>query len=332
MLRGARYLLMGLGALALIAGALVGTTEILQARREAQGVAAPATGARVKAGDADIFLQRLGAPERPAVVIVPGTAAWSGFWASAAQRLAREGFYVIAADLPPFGFSSRPEGGYGRAAQAERLAGLLDGLKLQKPLLLAHSFGAGAAVELAMRHPGKLGGLMLVDGALGLAPEGEAPADPVWLRELLGAPLVARALVDAVLVNPWLTRRLLAGLLARPEAASEAAVAVLQTPLAREGTSAAYAQWLPSLLLPETEAMSACPDAYRALALPVALIWGAEDRVTPLAQGERLRALIPGATLDVLPGLGHIPHLEDEGAFTAAAARRLREMARVNGL
>ena len=124
-------------------------------------------------------------------------------------------------------------------------------------------------------------------------------------------------------MNPWLTRRLLAGLLARPQAATDAVVATLQRPYRRPGTSLAYAQWLPSLLLRDAAALSAAPGAYRELGLPVALLWGADDSVTPIAQGERLRALIPGATLDSLAGVGHIPHIEDEAAFVAAAVRRL---------
>ncbi len=186
MLKALRILLFAALGLAVALVAFVAVAEIGQASREAAGVEAPA-GERVVAGDAEIFVQSFGAPDAPAVVIVPGTAAWSGFWAPAAQAIAKSGYRVVAVDLPPFGFSSRPErGGYTRAEQAERLAALLDALKFAKPIVLAHSFGAGAAVELAMRHPGRLGGLALVDGALALPPEGdEPPTDPAWLKAAL---------------------------------------------------------------------------------------------------------------------------------------------------
>jgi pimeloyl-ACP methyl ester carboxylesterase len=321
------YVALGL-ALALVA--FVAVAEIGQGFREAAGSEPPAGGEAVAADDAEIFVQRFGAPDAPVVVIVPGTAAWSGFWASAAQAIAKAGFRVVAVDLPPFGYSSRPDrGGYTRAEQAERLAALLDSLKFAKPIVLAHSFGAGAAVELALRHPGRLGGLVLVDGALALPPErGEPPTDPAWLKAALASKPIAGAVVDSVLVNPWLTRRLLAGLLARPEAATDALVATLQRPYRRPGTSVAYARWLPSLLFRARDALSADPAAYRGLRLPVALLWGADDHVTPIAQGERLRALIPGATLDVIAGVGHIPHIEDEAAFVGAAVTRLSAMAK----
>ena len=211
---------------------------------------------------------------------------------------------------------------------------LLDGLSLRRPVgaraFLRRRRGgrtcAHASRTARRPRPGRR--------RLALPPEGgAAPKDPAWLQGALAPEWVRRALVDAVLVNPWLTRRLLAGLLARPQAASGDVVATLQRPYRRPGTSAAYAEWLPSLLLRDRDARSADPAAYRGLALPVALVWGEDDRVTPIAQGERLRALIPGATLDALPGVGHIPHIEDEAAFVAAAVRRLADIeARMNGL
>ena len=326
-----RQFLTALGAFALLALLVAGTFAGLQALREAEGASPPARGERVEIGEGGIFVQRFGPASGRAVVIVPGTAAWSGFWVSAAEALGRAGYAVVAVDLPPFGFSDRPPAGdYGRAAQAERLSRLIGAMRLDRPVVLAHSFGAGAAVELAMCHGGQLGGLLLVDGALALRPDGatESPESP-WLKTVLSHDLFARAAVDGALINPLLTRRLLAGLLARPEAATPEAVETLQIPYRRPGTSEAYARWLPFLLFADAEAFSANPARYAALAMPVGLIWGGADSVTPLAQGERLARLIPGARIEVLPGLGHIPHIEDEAAFVAAAVRRLKEMKRL---
>ena len=58
--------------------------------------------------------------------------------------------------------------------------------------------------------------------------------------------------------------------------------------------------------------------------MPVLLVWGDTDSVTPLWQGEALRALIPGATLEIVRGAGHIPHLEDPEAFRRALGPFLR--------
>jgi pimeloyl-ACP methyl ester carboxylesterase len=49
--------------------------------------------------------------------------------------------------------------------------------------------------------------------------------------------------------------------------------------------------------------------------MPVLIVWGRQDAVTPLWQGEQLRALIPGADLSVIDGAGHIPFIEATEAF-----------------
>jgi pimeloyl-ACP methyl ester carboxylesterase len=44
--------------------------------------------------------------------------------------------------------------------------------------------------------------------------------------------------------------------------------------------------------------------------MPVLLVWGAEDHITPLSQGERMRRLIPQAELAAIPGCGHLAPAE----------------------
>ena len=55
--------------------------------------------------------------------------------------------------------------------------------------------------------------------------------------------------------------------------------------------------------------------------MPVYVIWGALDRITPLPQGERLAQLVPGAELVVIQGVGHIPQIEDAPAFNELLAK-----------
>ena len=296
-----------IAALFLAALALTGL-RLAASWRESAGASAPADGRMVSTANGDIFVQMRGPDHGRAVVFVPGTAAWSGFWLSVADEIGRSGYRAIAVDLPPFGFSARSaSGAYSRADQAERLAALVQALGLERPIIVGHSFGAGAVVELAMAHPESVGGMVLVDAALGLPAEGpDAPADSPILRWALDRPAIAQSLVAATLVNEWAERPLLASLLYRKDAATERQVGILSLPYSRKGTTKSYARWLPSLLLPETRAISAAPANYARIATPTSLIWGARDEVTPIAQGERLLKLIPGATLDAIGDVGHI--------------------------
>ena len=272
-----------------------------------------------------VFVQMRGPVDGQPVLLVPGTAAWGGFWSEAMEELGRSGYRAIAVDLPPFGFSEhRARADYGRSEQAERLKGVIDGLGLKPPIVLGHSFGAGSVVELAARHGASLKGIIVVCGALDL-PVGDGiharPNETVDL--LLHAEPLMRVVTSVVVTNPLAMRPLLSTMLHRKEAADERQASILLRPMTRRGTTETYAQWLPFLLLPERSAVTATSRGVAGIRTPTALIWGEKDSVTPLPQGQRLNALIPGSSLDVLSDAGHIPHIEAPAAFMEVLKRRL---------
>jgi pimeloyl-ACP methyl ester carboxylesterase len=51
------------------------------------------------------------------------------------------------------------------------------------------------------------------------------------------------------------------------------------------------------------------------IAVPTLLVWGRDDRITPLEVGERFRELIPDARLVSLARCGHAPMLEHAERF-----------------
>jgi pimeloyl-ACP methyl ester carboxylesterase len=283
----------------------------LQRETLAAEALAPETGRFVPTPSGRIFVQEFGPRDGEPVLMVHGTAAWSGFWRRTAESLARSGHRAIAVDLPPFGLSDHdPEADYSRAAQARRLVQLLDALGAPKATIIGHSFGSGAVAELMLTRPDRLSRVIFVAAALGLSETGE-PETPSRLMEGLLAPRLVRELVtSATMTNMFATRWFLAGMLARKEAADAEQAEILRTPLRRVGTTSAYADWLPRLLLPDLQAASARAERYRAVRLPVALVWGDADTLTPIAQARHLARLMPHATLDILPGIGHIPHIE----------------------
>ena len=257
------------------------------------------------------------------VVLVHGTAAWSGFWSEVADHLARRGWKVVAIDLPPFGWSDRdPQARYDRVTQAERLSAVLAALG-EPAVVVGHSFGAGAATELALRHPSQLRGLVLVDAALGeLDPQGEAP-----IANVMRLGPVAQLATAAMVTNPSALEPFLRSMIARKETAHRW-VPVLRQPMARNGTTSAYAAWLPNLFTKRDSALSRSSANLRAIKPPVAIVWGGADTVTPLDQGRRLQALTRAQSLRVLPGVGHIPHIEDPEGFRGALDEALASVSK----
>jgi pimeloyl-ACP methyl ester carboxylesterase len=302
--------------------------RMLAYQREVQvaSAAAPAGGRYVAGGDVKIFIQESGPADGPLVLLIHGTGAWSETWRRQLNALAQAGHHAVALDLPPFGYSERPATArYSKADQATRILGVLDALAASRAVLVGHSFGAGPTVEAALRASGRVRALVLVDAALGIAPDdGPPPAPSRIVASILRLP-VRQALVSTFFTNPWFTRRLLRGFIADPGKATDARVQIYQQPLAVAGTTKAVAQWLPELVAPRTAAESESPAAYRRLTMPVVAIWGALDTVTPVAQGERLVSLVPHGRLEVLPDVGHIPQIEAPPACNAALLRALAE-------
>ena len=54
---------------------------------------------------------------------------------------------------------------------------------------------------------------------------------------------------------------------------------------------------------------------------PTLVVWGAQDRLLPLALGEAYQRGIPGATLDHADGCGHLPPFEQPERFARRRAR-----------
>lgn len=318
--------LVALAVGALLAGSCAASRREVGERREL----APPTGRFVRAGDAEIYLQELGRADAPVVLLVHGTGAWSEAWRASMEALADGGFRAVAIDLPPFGFSERPANGdYSKAAQGARIASVLEALGAERAILVGHSFGGGPTVEAALLAPHRVRGLVLVDAALGIRASGEPAAPmPPAARAVLGVAPVRDGLVAGFLTNPLLTRRLISGFVFDERSVTSEWVRVYQRPLGVRGTTKAVGEWLPALVAGDPGARSEEPEAYAVLGARLVAIWGTQDSITPLEQGERLVALAPGSTLVRLDGVGHIPQIEAPAAFRAAlveAVARLQE-------
>jgi pimeloyl-ACP methyl ester carboxylesterase len=282
----------------------------------------PEEGRLVETALGAIYVEELGPADGPPLLFFHGSVGWSRMWRPTQEALAREGYRAIAFDLPPMGWSFRdPAGDYSRATQAARALALTRALGI-RPVLVAHSFGAGPAAEAAMEEPEAFAGLVVVSGAIGLGTDG-AGRSPPWP---LGHGFVRELAISATVTNPPAMGPLLRLFLYRTEAATPEVIAMLNRPGRRAGTTAALADWLPSLLVPPAGALSTTPEGWQALDLPLAFVWGDRDTATPLDQGQRL-ADLTGAPLSILAEVGHIPQIEAPAEFQAALIAILADLA-----
>ncbi len=208
---------------------------------------------------------------------------------------------VIAVDRPGSGYSVRhPRSSAALDVQADVMAGVIDALKLDKPLIVGHSLGGAVALATALRYPDKVSGLALV------APLTHMPSETSkafaalnipypWLRKLVGWTLAIPLSIR--------NREKVMDIVFGPEAAPE------DFPLRGGG----FLGMRPSQFVAASTDMHALPDvlptmqqSYGSLKLPVGVLYGRQDRIlNPQEQGQGLVDALPNTELELIDG-GHM--------------------------
>jgi len=286
--------------------------RIAAADREvlSRSLACPLSGHFVRAGDVDMFVQQDGPPAGPPVLLVHGAGAWSEIWRGTMDTLISRGFHVVAVDVPPFGFSERPANAdYGDEAQGRRILAVAEALHLTGVTLVGHSFGARPAMEAYFLDSLRFSRIVLVDAALGLDDQ-VVQSQRIALRTLLAIAPLRNALVAATLTNPSLTDRFLRKFVSDPAVVTSERVAMLRRPFGVEHTTAAVGAWLRPFMLTHERSLASLRPLYEDIGVPMLILWGDSDQITPIAQGRDLAKLIPRAKFVELSGVGHFPPIE----------------------
>jgi pimeloyl-ACP methyl ester carboxylesterase len=266
----------------------------------------------VRLDDGDMHVVEDGRPGAPGLLLIHGTAASTAWWDPVIPQLAGD-CRVIRVDMAGHGRSSAPAGGYDIPAQARRAGAVLDRLGAGQVTVIGHSTGGYVATALAGQRPGLVSALALID----TAPDLDAVMDQGLLGRLLLAPLPGRLLWR--LRTEVTIREALASAFTRPidipGTIIEATMGMTHRALA--ATSRASDDYLKQQTL---------PGRLAALGLPVLVIVGADDKRWRSTSAAAYRA-VPGARLELLPGVGHTPMMEDPQTTStllldfAAAAR-----------
>ena len=130
------------------------------------------------------------------MVLVHGVTANQRWWHRLVPRLADDVTW-LAVDLRGRGLSADIEGRSSMARHADDLLVLLDEVGVDRAIVAGHSMGAFVATTLAERHPGRVAGLVLVDGGV------VTPGQPVEAFIDLGAaePGLACRIADRAIVD-----------------------------------------------------------------------------------------------------------------------------------
>ena len=212
----------------------------------------------------------------------------------------------IAPDARGVGRSDAPPGPYSTRQLADDALRILDACEVERAHLVGLSLGGAAGQELALAHPGRVRSLALLASFPRQAPRSRALMES-W-RALYPVAAQSPALREA-----W-EKQAYAWLFSERYWRNEAAVrAALRFAGSQPFQSVQGFQGQVDAALAH-DAAGRLPE----LAVPTLVVHGALDQLAPLAAGEDLARLIPGAELRVVPNVGHAVNLEGQRVVNEA--------------
>ena len=203
--------------------------------------------------------------------------------------------------------------------QARLLRAALRELGVERPVLVGHSYGMAVVLAYAAQFPGEVRGLVCLGGGVAY-PMPRLDLAPLMLPAL---PLVG-GLLRTTLLQP--VYRVLIP-------------AMIRACFAPQAVPAHFADTLPLDFLLRPEQLRAVAEDFQALVpslarlsrhygeitLPVTVLAGEEDRIAyPKAHAQRLVRALPNATLELVPGIGHMIHHARPDLVVAAVASVMR--------
>jgi pimeloyl-ACP methyl ester carboxylesterase len=254
------------------------------------------------AGRARLCIEETGTGD--AVVCLHAGVCDRRMWQGQQQALA-DRWRLVAYDRRGFGGTSyEPE----RFSHVDDLIAVLDGLGLQRAVLVGCSQGGRISIDTALAHPQRVRALVLVAAAISGAPEGSDEGWSPALRTRIAALEAAEARGDIDAVNELEAQIWLDG----PEAApGRVGGALRELFLSMNGIA------LRAVSPGEAVAAPSAWERLHELRVPTLVIWGPLDFATLQERMRQVVAQVPGARGEVIASTAHLPNLEQPDRFNA---------------
>jgi pimeloyl-ACP methyl ester carboxylesterase len=259
---------------------------------------------------------------KPVFLLLHGFAASLYSWQRVMEPFSQLGM-VIAFDRPGFGLSEHPLGWQGKNpysadAQTELVVGLLDHFQVDQAILVGSSAGGSISMRVALQHPQRVAGLVLVDAAVYVGSHA-----PRWLSPIFSTPQMHHL---GPLIARQITRlgpRLIDIAWHDPSRMSDEMLELYRKPYQVEDWDNAL--WELTLANRQND----LPKHLSEIDLPTLVITGDDDSIVPTADSIRLAGELPHASLKVIQDCGHLPHEEQPEEFMQAVRSFLETLPEV---
>lgn len=230
------------------------------------------------------FVQPKAVGPHPPVLFLHGWRSEGKVWQETMLWLGERGIASFALDLPGFGGSEAPREAWNVGDYCQAVDEFVKKMGMARMILVGHSFGGRIAIKLCSENPEYISKLVLV-GSHGFRDRSAGRKVKVAMAKIAKPFFVLPPLAPLrKKIYSWM-----------------GAEDYVATPALRST--------FVNVINEDLE------DYIAAIRQPACLIWGSEDKMTPVSFGQRMAALIPGSRLWVIPGAGHYSFLDQPEEF-----------------
>jgi len=227
------------------------------------------------------------------ILILHGWGSCAKNWEKVEELLKNQGFKVLVPDLPGFK-EATPKKPWSVDDYLQWIKEYVNKfLQVQGDIepffLLGHSFGGRLAIKFAALYPSKILGLILVDSAGVGQQKSLSLRQKVILKLAKFGHFIIFLPFFGKMIFPFFQK--LAYFLAGTRD-----YYLIKTKVMKETFKKIIAEDLTLYL--------------NKIKVPTLIIWGKKDKIVPVKIGYLIKEKIPLAKLEILPGVGHNPHLE----------------------
>jgi len=238
------------------------------------------------------------------VILLHGLGGSAQAWGLNIAPLA-EKYHVIVPDQIGFGKSDKPLVNYRVRTYVDFLDQFCKQLKIERATLVGSSMGGWIATMFTASFPDRVDKLVLVDAA------GYRPPKDFDTRTLIGLNPSTREGTKILIAKVFYNKAF------QTDAAVDQAIA------ARLAAGDGYT--INSLTESIIRGEDFLDEIVKTIKRPTLIIWGRQDGLVSLADGERFNKDIVGSKMIVIDQCGHVPNTEKPGEFNAAVLKFLAE-------